>query len=406
MKHIFSRKRVLLCVGGGIAAYKTAEVVRRLSTCGADVQVAMTPAAREFLTPLTLQTLSRHRVAIDMFDGADEATIGHITIAESADVVLVAPATADLIARMAHGLANDIVTAALLATRAPVVVAPAMNCHMLAHPATVRNLEILAGFGHRIVACDSGELACGYDGPGRLPDPDALLGEVAAALSANDLGGVRVLVSAGPTREALDPVRYLSNRSSGRMGYAVAAAAWRRGAEVTLVSGPTALATPHGVTRVDVRSAAEMKAALESRTGASEIVVMVAAVADYRPASVAKTKIKKKAGTGLTLVLEENDDIVAGLGKIAGSRVLVGFAAETDDVLRHARDKLVRKGLDLVVANDVTRPDAGFETETNAAVLIDADGNQQETGLIAKDELADRILDRALALKATRGPRK
>ncbi|MBI5503892.1 MAG: bifunctional phosphopantothenoylcysteine decarboxylase/phosphopantothenate--cysteine ligase CoaBC [Deltaproteobacteria bacterium] len=403
---MFSGKRVLLCVGGGIAAYKTAEIVRRLSACGSDVQVAMTPAAREFLTPLTLQTLSRHRVAIDMFDGADEASIGHIAIADAADVVLVAPATADLIARMAQGMANDIVTAALLVTRAPVVVAPAMNSHMLSHPATVRNLEVLAGFGHRIVASDSGELACGYDGPGRLPDPETLLAEVAAALSPSDLGGVRVLVSAGPTREPLDPVRYLTNRSSGRMGYAVAAAAWRRGAEVTLVSGPTALATPRGVTRVDVETAAQMNDALRSRTAASELVVMVAAVADYRPASTASAKIKKKAGAGLTLVLEENADILAGLAKVPGSRVLVGFAAETDDVVGHAREKLTRKGLDLIVANDVTSPGAGFETETNAAVLVDRDGNQQEIGLIAKDELADRILDRAIALRGRRPRRR
>lgn len=400
MKHIFSGKRVLLCVGGGIAAYKTAEVVRRLTACGADVQVAMTPAAREFLTPLTLQTLSHRRVATDLFDSADEAAIGHITIAESADVVLVAPATADLIARMAQGMANDIVTAALLVARAPVVVAPAMNSLMLSHPATVRNLQDLAAFGHRLVESDRGELACGYEGPGRLPDPDALLAEVAAALCANDLDGLRVLVSAGPTREPLDPVRYLTNRSSGRMGYAVAAAAWRRGAQVTLVSGPTALPAPRGVTRIDVNTAAEMKEALESRTAASDVVVMVAAVADYRPAAAASSKIKKKSGAGLTLALEENEDILAGLAKIAGSRVMVGFAAETDDVAGNARDKLVRKGLDLVVANDVTRPGAGFETETNAAVLLDADGHQEETGLISKDELADRILDRVIARRA------
>lgn len=397
MKHILSGKRVLLCVGGGIAAYKTAELVRRLRACDADVQVAMTPAAREFLTPLTLQTLSKRRVAIDMFDGADEASIGHIAIAEAADVVLVAPATADLIARMAHGLANDIVAAALLVTRAPVVVAPAMNSNMLAHPATVRNLEILAGFGHRLVTSDTGELACGYEGPGRLPDPDALLAELAAALAPKDLQGVRVLVSAGPTREPLDPVRYLTNRSSGRMGYAVAAAAWRRGGDVTLVSGPTALATPRGVTRVDVGSAVEMQEALVARTAASDIVVMVAAVADYRPSVAAVTKIKKKNEEGLTLALEQNPDILAGLAGIEGSRVMVGFAAETDDVVRHARDKLIRKGLDLVVANDVTRPGAGFETETNAATLVDAEG-EQETGMLTKDELADRILDRAATL--------
>lgn len=390
-------KRILLCIGGGIAAYKCADLVRRLTSQGADVQVAMTRAARDFVSPLVLQTLSHHPVALDLLDPQQEAAIGHIRIAEEADAVLVAPATADLLARMAAGMADDIVTAALLVARCPVVVAPSMNCNMLAHPAVARNLATLAAFGHRIVESDRGELACGYEGAGRLPDADALVAELGAALAPKDLAGRRVLVSAGPTREAIDPVRYLTNRSSGRMGYAVAAAAWRRGAEVTLVSGPTALAAPRGVGMVRVGSAAEMHDAMTSRAPASDIVVMVAAVADYRPAEQAAHKIKKKAGAGLALELTENPDILAALGRLPGRRVLVGFAAETDDVVRHAREKLARKGAHLIVANDVTVEGAGFESETNAAVLVDA-GGETETGMVSKDRLADLILDRVVRL--------
>lgn len=392
-------RRVLLGIGGGIAAYKCADLVRRLTAEGADVQVAMTRAARDFVSPLVLQTVSRHPVALELLDPHEDAAIGHIRIADQADVVLIAPATADLIARMALGVADDIVTAALLVARCPVVVAPSMNTNMLGHPAVRRNLETLASFGHRIVESDRGELACGYEGAGRLPDAEALVAEVAAALARKDLAGRRVLVSAGPTREALDPVRYLTNRSSGRMGYAVAAAAWRRGADVTLVSGPTSLASPRGVERVDVVSAAEMHAAMLSRAPASDVVVMVAAVADYRPAKPASAKIKKKAGEAITLELAENEDILAALGRLPGRRFLVGFAAETSDVLGHAREKLERKGAHLIVGNDVTQPGAGFETETNAAVLVDA-GGQCHTGLVSKDALADRILDRVLELSA------
>ncbi|MFN2425081.1 MAG: bifunctional phosphopantothenoylcysteine decarboxylase/phosphopantothenate--cysteine ligase CoaBC [Candidatus Binatia bacterium] len=390
-------KRVLLAIGGGIAAYKCAELVRRLIGEGAEVQVAMTRAARDFVSPLVLQTLSRRPVALELLDPHEDAAIGHIRIADEADVVLVAPATADLIARMALGIADDIVTTALLVARCPVVVAPSMNSNMIDHPTVRRNLAMLASFGHRIVDSDSGELACGYEGAGRLPDADALLAEVTAALTPKDLTGRRVLVSAGPTREALDPVRYLTNRSSGRMGYSVAAAAWRRGADVTLVSGPTSLACPRGVERVSVISAAEMHSAMIERTPGSDVVVMVAAVADYRPAAPASGKIKKKRGEPMVLTLAENEDILAALSRVPGRRVLVGFAAETSDVLRNAREKLERKGAHLIVGNDVTLPGAGFETETNAAVLVDADG-QCHTGLVSKDALADLILDRVLEL--------
>jgi phosphopantothenoylcysteine decarboxylase/phosphopantothenate--cysteine ligase len=390
-------KRVLLGIGGGIAAYKCADLVRKLAAEGADVQVAMTRAARNFVSPLVLQTLSKRPVALELLDAHEDAAIGHIRIAEEADVVLIAPATADLIARMALGIADDIVTTALLVAKCPVVVAPSMNSNMLEHPTVTRNLETLRSFGHRIVESDRGELACGYEGAGRLPDAEALVAEVVAALAPKDLVGKRVLVSAGPTREALDPVRYLTNRSSGRMGYAVASAAWRRGASVTLVSGPTALPAPRGVERVSVTSAAEMHDAMLSRAPSSDVVVMVAAVADYRPAQVADLKIKKRKGEALSLELAENEDILAALGRLPGKRVLVGFAAETNDLVKHARDKLERKKAHLIVGNDVTMPGAGFETETNAAVLVDAAGEKQ-TGLVSKDALADLILDRASEL--------
>jgi phosphopantothenoylcysteine decarboxylase/phosphopantothenate--cysteine ligase len=390
-------KRVLLGIGGGIAAYKCADLVRKLSAEGADVQVAMTRAARNFVSPLVLQTLSKRPVALELLDAREDAAIGHIRIAEEADVVLVAPATADLIAKMALGIADDIVTTALLVAKCPVVVAPSMNSNMLEHPTVTRNLETLRAFGHRIVESDRGELACGYEGAGRLPDAEDLIAEVAAALAPKDLVGKRVLVSAGPTREALDPVRYLTNRSSGRMGYAVASAAWRRGASVTLVSGPTALPAPRGVERVSVTSAAEMHDAMLSRATSSDFVVMVAAVADYRPAHVADLKIKKRKGEALSLELAENEDILAALGRLPGKRVLVGFAAETNDLVRHAREKLEHKKAHLIVGNDVTMPGAGFETETNAAVLVDAAGERQ-TGLVSKDALADLILDRACEL--------
>jgi phosphopantothenoylcysteine decarboxylase/phosphopantothenate--cysteine ligase len=390
-------KRILLCVGGGIAAYKTPEIVRRLVSAGASVQVAMTEAATRFIAPLTLQTLSKSRVATDLLDATEEAAIGHIRIAEQADAVLVAPATADLVARMVAGQADDVVTAALLATRAPVIVAPSMNTNMLEHPAVRRNLEQLRAWTHRIVEPDVGELACGYEGRGRLPDADVLVEEVATALTAQDLAGRRVLVSAGPTREPLDPVRFLTNRSSGRMGYAVAAAARRRGAVVTLVSGPTALRTPGGCEVVNVETAAEMNEAMRARITAAEVVVMVAAVADYRPARVASEKIKKTAAE-LQVELTKTDDILAGLAAARGRRVVVGFAAETDNVRENARKKLESKSLDLVVANDVTAPGSGFDVDTNAAVLIDRAGNEQETGVVGKDELADAILDRVSEL--------
>ncbi len=394
-------RRLLLCVGGGIAAYKAPEVVRQFQGQGAQVQVAMTSAARSFITPLTLQAISRNPVATELLSPTEDATIGHIRIAEAADVVLVAPATADLIARMAAGMADDIVTAAILATTAPVVVAPAMNSHMLVHPAVAANLERLRSWSYRIVAPDTGELACGYEGPGRMPDADVLVEEVAAALSPQDLAGKSVLVSAGPTREPIDPVRFISNRSSGRMGYAIAVAAHRRGARVTLVSGPTALAAPRGCETVRLETAAEMNDAMRTRVADADVVVMVAAVADYRPVATAGHKIKKRSET-LDLALTRTEDVLAGLSRSRGRRLLVGFAAETEDLRANARAKLTAKGLDLIVANDVGRTGQGFDTATNAAVLIDREGEEIETGLVSKEDLAETVLDRVVRLLAAR----
>ncbi|HET9063629.1 MAG TPA: bifunctional phosphopantothenoylcysteine decarboxylase/phosphopantothenate--cysteine ligase CoaBC, partial [Candidatus Binatia bacterium] len=310
----------------------------------------------------------------------------------------------DLIARLATGMADDMVTATALVTRAPIVVAPSMNTLMLEHPATQANLATLRGYGYRIVAPASGELACGYEGAGRLPDAEDLVQEVAAALSPPDLSGRRVVVSAGPTCEPIDPVRHVTNRSSGRMGYAVAAAAWRRGAAVTLVSGPTSLSIPRGVEAVHVRTAAEMATAMMTQSENADVVVMVAAVADYRPKNAATGKIKKTEAE-LHLPLERTEDVLASLSRTKGRRILVGFAAETDAVRENALSKLRRKNLDLIVANDVSAPGTGFDVSTNAAILIDAAGGEKHSGLVGKDDLAEMILDEiARILRASSPP--
>ncbi len=399
--HALKEKNVLICVGGGIAAYKAPELVRRLLDVGALVQVAMTKAAQAFITPLTLQAVSRRPVASDLLDPGEDATIGHIDLADRADVIIVAPATADLIARMAQGRADDIVTAALLASRAPVVVSPAMNSNMWAHPAVTANVDTLRSYGHRIVAPDRGELACGHEGEGRMPDADVLIAELTAALTPQDLTGTTVLVSAGPTREPVDPVRVLTNRSSGRMGYAVAECAARRGANVILVSGPTNLASPRHCRTIPVETAAEMQTAIRDHVIASDVVVMVAAVADYRPVSPKNSKIKKNDDE-FVLRLEKTEDILAGLRAARGERILVGFAAETDNVVANAKSKLQRKQLDLIVANDVSADGAGFDVATNSATLIDREGGETETGLVSKHDLADKILDRVVALRSDR----
>lgn len=396
-------KRVVVALSGGIACYKIPEVVRLLRGGGARVRVIMTRAAGEFVTPLTLQTLAGEPVATELFDLTQESEIGHIRLADDADAILVAPATANLIGKAAAGIGDDLLTTVLLATRAPVLLAPAMNVHMWENAIVQENLGRLRRHGWQVIDPGVGALACGYEGAGRLAEPAAIVAEVARVLTVPDLRGQRVLVTAGPNREAIDPVRFISNRSTGRMGYALAGAAWRRGAEVVLVSGPTALPDPRGVRCLRVQTAAEMHEAVRREFAAATMLVMAAAVADYTPAAPHAQKLKKTPGP-LRLELTRTVDILGALRGRAGGRLMVGFAAETEDVSGNAERKLRGKGLDLIVANDVTAPGAGFAVETNAVTLIDATG-RTELALASKDEIADRILDRALALaQARRAP--
>jgi phosphopantothenoylcysteine decarboxylase/phosphopantothenate--cysteine ligase len=401
---ILANRRVLLVVSGGIAAYKAVELLRLLKKDGADVTVAMTANAKRFVGAATFQALSGHPVADDLWAFSPGLPIEHLALARGAELVIVAPATANLLARMAAGIADDLAATLLLAATAPVLVAPAMNTHMLEHPATRANLATLAARGVQVVPAESGPLAAEEAGPGRLAAVETILGRARELLGARgDLAGRRVLVTAGPTREAIDPVRYLSNRSSGRMGLAVAAAAHRRGAEVTLVHGPIALAPPAGVRAVPVVSAEEMRAAVRAHIDAADVVVMAAAVADFRPAAPAAEKIKKAGRGRLVLDLEPTADILAEIGAAAGGRLLVGFAAETGDPAAAAERKLREKNLDLVVANDVTLPGAGFDVETNQVEIFARDGRRVAVPLASKAAVADRILDEVAALLARRG---
>ena len=367
-------QRILLCVGGGIAAYKSLELVRRLREAGAEVQVAMTAGAQQFVTPLSFQALSGQPVRTTLWDSAAEQAMGHLELARWADRVLVAPATADLLARLAHGLADDLVTTLCLATEAPLSVAPAMNHRMWRHPATAANVALLTGRGVQVIGPDDGPLAEGDSGPGRLREPEAIVAVLAAAAAPEPppaeglLQGLKVVVSAGPTYEDLDPVRYLGNRSSGKMGFAVAAAAARQGAQVVLVAGPVHLGTPPGVQRVDVRSAAQMRQAVAAALPA-DVYIGAAAVADYTPRTYSSNKIKKTgAGQALAVDLVRTVDILAEVADRAdaGLKLVVGFAAETDNVAEYARQKLVAKRLDLIVANRVGVAGSGFESDDNA----------------------------------------
>lgn len=393
-------KRVVVGLSGGIACYKVPELVRLLRTAGARVRVVMTRAACEFVTPLTLQTLAGEPVSTALFDLTQESEIGHIALADDADLIVVAPATANLIGKAAAGIGDDLLTTVLLATRAPVLLAPAMNVHMWENALVQENLARLQRHGWRVIPPGVGSLACGYEGAGRLPEPAIIAAEVERALAAPDLAGQRVLVTAGPNREPIDPVRFISNRSTGRMGYALATAAWRRGAEVVLVSGPTALPDPHGVRCLRVQTAAEMHDAVLREFRAATVLLMAAAVADYRPATVRAQKLKKTTGP-MQLELTRTVDILGALRGKAGRRLVVGFAAETEDVEGNAARKLAAKGLDLIVANDVSAPNVGFEVDTNAVTLIDARG-RHEVPLASKDDVADRILDRVAQLLAKR----
>lgn len=382
-------KRVLVGITGGIAAYKGAELVRRLKEAGAEVRVAMTGAATQFITPLTLQALSGQPVHLDLLDPAEEGAMGHITLARWADVIVVAPATADFMAKLAHGRADDLLSTLCLASTAPLLLAPAMNTAMWQHPATQANAELLRRRGVHFIGPAAGEQACGEVGPGRMVEPPAITAAVAGLFMRGELQGLRVMVTAGPTREAIDPVRYISNRSSGKMGYAVAEAAAEAGAHVVLVSGPTALPSPPRAERVSVENAAEMREAVMTRINACDLFIGAAAVADYTTAAAAQ-KIKK-GGAHLTLELSRTDDIVAAVAAASPRPYTVAFAAETDDLLARARQKLVAKRLDLVAANWVGQAGTGFDSDDNALTLVWADGSV-EWPLASKADLARRLI--------------
>ena len=391
-------KTIVVGVTGGIAAYKAAELVRLLVKDGAFVRVIMTKNAQEFITPLTLQTLSGNPVATETFNLTQESEIGHIRLADTADLILIAPASADVIGKLAHGIADDLLTTVLLATMAPVLVAPAMNVHMYAHPAVQENIRILGQRGYRFVEPSEGFLACGYEGKGRLADPEDIVEEVRAALTKKDLSKERIIVTAGPNAEPIDPVRFITNRSTGKMGFAMARVAWRRGADVTLISGPTSLAPPRGVRFYPVRTALEMQQAILSSYSDATMVISAAAIADYRPAYVAPQKIKKQEGN-FSIEMTRNPDILAGLSPQKGNRLLIGFATETENVLQNAMRKLHKKNLDMIVANDVTQEGAGFAHDTNIVTLIDRSERMETLPLMSKDEVAHTVYDRLLTLR-------
>ncbi len=391
---------VVLGVTGGIAVYKACELLRLLQKRGIDVFVVMTQNACRFVAPLTFETLSGHPVAVDTFDRPQTWEVEHIALAKRADLFLIAPATANIMGKMACGIADDMLSTTVMATRAPVLVAPAMNTGMWENAAVQQNVKTLRARGVEIVAPVSGHLACGDSGAGKLEDV-AVIAERACKLlfAKKDMEGLRVMVTAGPSREALDPVRYISNRSSGKMGYAIAQAAQKRGAEVTLLSGPVAIEVPQGVKLVPFTTTQELLDRASELAQEQDLLIQAAAPADYRAKEVAPQKIKKQGGEPMTFTLVENPDVAATLGKAKRSgQVFVGFAAETNDVLAHARDKLARKNLDMIVANDVTRPGAGFDVDTNIVTLITKDG-QEALPMMSKAEVAQRILDRALALR-------
>ncbi len=397
--------KIALGVTGGVAAYKAAELVRRLQQEKLDVQVVMTRAAQEFVTPLTFAALTGQKVITDLFSAAGaapanvESAIEHIAVAQRIDLLLVAPATAAILGKFAHGIAEDFLGTLYLATKAPVVVAPAMNVNMWDHPATQENLKVLRARGVHVVDPEEGYLACGMTGAGRLAATEAIARKVCEVLGLrHDFAGQTVLVSAGPTCEDIDPVRFLTNRSSGKMGYALAEAAHRRGAHVVLVSGPTELQIPEGVDWVPVRATEQMHRTVLERAHEANVAIMAAAVSDYRPTAAQDTKIKR-GDRRFTLELEPTPDILAELGREKGSRVLVGFAAETDRVAENARGKLSRKGADMIVANDVTQEGAGFDTDTNIVTLYLRDGRDVPLPKMSKLDVANRILDQVLEIQ-------
>ncbi len=400
-------KRIVLGITGGIAAYKSAELTREFIKKEAAVRVVMTKNAAEFITPLTLQTLSGHPVFTDMYAPLTDFDMAHISLAEYADVIVIAPATANIIGKIAAGMADDILTTTVLATKAPVLVCPAMNVNMYDNAIVKENISRLTARGYLFMVPGYGELACKTEGYGRLPEIPDIVEEVESILTPKDLQGEKILVTAGPTREPFDPVRYITNYSSGKMGYALAIAAKRRGAHVTLISGPTALPAPRDIKFVAVASAVDMKDAVMEHLDSATVVIKAAAVADYRPSLRSAAKIKKDGG-GLDLQLERNPDIILEVGRKKGNRILVGFAVETENLVENARSKMKKKNMDIIVANDVTKEGAGFGYDTNIIKILSPDGEIESIPLMSKMEVADRILDRVkkIITGRTSGPRR
>ena len=397
-------KKIVLGVTGGIAVYKAVDLVSRLRKAGCEVRVVMTEHAQQFVTLLTFKEISGNAVATSMWNANQEFNVEHIALANWADAFLVAPATANILAKMACGIADDLLSTTLLAAQAPIVVCPAMNTGMYQNPATQENIAKLQERGVTVMPPAVGHLACGTSGPGRLPEPQQIVEFMSAFFAGRegDLRGLRVLVTAAGTREPIDPVRYVGNRSSGKMGYAVAQMAAERGADVLLISGPSALAAPPNVRVVNVETTNEMLEACLAAYGDVDIVIKAAAVADYRPRDVADQKIKKKTDDALTVVMDKNPDILKTLGAKKEQQVLVGFAAETQNLLANAREKVVKKNLDMIVANDVTAAGAGFNSDTNIVKFLFANGDVRELEQMPKVDVANRILDEAIRIRNER----
>ena len=391
-------KKIIVGVSGGIAAYKAAELVRLLVKAEVDTRVAMTLNATKFVTPLTFEALSGNKVIWDMF-GRQGGAIDHITWSQEADLIIIAPATANFIAKMAHGIGDDFLSTMIIATTAKTLVCPSMNSRMLLNPAVKDNLELLKERGIMVMEPGEGQLACQTEGPGRLPEPEEIVEQALVLLSKQDFSGLNVLVTAGATVEPIDSVRYITNRSTGKMGYALARAVRRRDASVTIVSGPTTLTPPYGVKFCGIKTAEEMREAVFENRADCDVIIKAAAVSDYRPRRSFQHKIKK-GEDDISLELIKTPDILAQLGKAKKKApcILVGFAAETENLLENAREKLKEKNLDMIVANDVSRDDAGFGTDTNAVKIIYADGRVEDSPLMKKDEVADLVLDRVKEL--------
>ncbi len=399
-------RRIVLGVTGGIAAYKAAELVRLLVKQEAQVRVVMTPNAQEFITPLTLQTLSGNPVAMNPFHLLDQTNIGHIALADWAEMIVILPATANIIGKIAHGLADDLLSTTVMASKAPVLIAPSMNVNMWENEAFQKNLQTLLDRGYHLVEPGEGELACHWYGKGRLADLNEVLERMEDLLSPKDLKGVSILVTAGPTQEPIDPVRFITNHSSGKMGYALAKVARRRGAEVTLITGPTSLPKPRGdIHLISVKTAEEMREAVFSHLKDCSVVIKAAAVSDYRPKEASRSKLKK-ASSELTLELERTRDILAEIGSEKGERILIGFAAETEDLLANAKKKLEGKQLDLIVANDVTLPGAGFASETNQVKILYPSGEMKDLPLMTKEEVSQSLLDEVVRLLKQKNSQK